>query len=405
MENYNKGYKMTFKELVDKHLGTMRIGRISEIFIEEANRVKTKDIVTIDWLSSNLHGVHDIKYTPMEINSIFYSLDLDRDTLRSDIYNTEGFNKKWIVSSDPFNVLCWMCFHIIANSNIKNKESVLKDIYFVQYYKIISGRYGHYFSKYNQDEKVARLAYDELTNKHDIKRLGSNYLIIMHRFNSYYEPDKKYKMVKSGDGDSIVYVINYLFSSINSFVKKSMGELMKAQETYKSKRDVVGGIDEDGESITVLNNSSRNRDVLRSLAMQKGGLVNDRLISLFKEVLGEFRDELFMKVINGIYVDYINGNNKILRTMDLLINESYNYLYRREIYPPYNKDLINSTITIRNFWITSKNASEEYLEVKKNIKELFIDKTGYTKRSTVSSISILLIAYLFILSVIESKDD
>ena len=400
------GQTRKFKDLVDKHLGHLNIKEIGKIFISEMNRIITKDETTMNWLSSNLHGVHKITYSPIEMNSLFYLLDVSKESLREDIILTDGFNKKWEVSSDAFNVLVWMCYYKIItelDNRDKHREDYMKATYFVSYFKMIVGRNNHYFSKYNQDEAVSRLAYDNLSSKHDIKRLGSNYAVIMNKFAHYDYKSKNYNRLLSGTGAMTVYVINYLFSSINDYIKNAMSEVSKAKEMYNDSRGESSSSNIEGESISIINNDVVYRDSLHSVLTGNTPNRNDSLIKFMKEYVGDFNHDSMYKLLEEIKDEISMGDTETSELHNNIINANHPYLYKENIHPPYNNNLPIVVKMLKQYWGASKTTNVYLQASKKNVVRIINKKLKITRMATVSRLTIVTMLYVYILSLLKTN--
>ena len=390
---------MKYLDLVKKHLHN--IENVHDTLELEKKRLKIKDSNTINFWSSNLNGVYPIEYSIMEINSIFYKLGIDKEELAHDILKTKGFNKNWEVSKDPFNVLMSMCYHKGIELNNKRGDELVFASYFILYFKMIAGRTRHYFSNYSQNEAVGRLAYDNMSDKYDLKRLGSQYKVMEKKFAMFDKKSKQYKQMTNPKGDYVVLVLNYLFSSINDYVKKGMAAAMEAEKQYSTSRSVTIVVDGDGEDVGVVSNDTKYRDTLQSLIMEKHSYYHSGLLELMDSTFNNFNRTLLLSVLDALHKEAL-ATKDITPLMDAIVAGSFHYLHKEAIYPPFQKVLPKTVKVLRNYWAASKSKDEHVKFAKSYLKNFTIARLKITRVPVLSNVSIIVPVYLFILTIIKT---
>ena len=392
---------MKYLELLEKHLGNIGLQDIYNVLILEMKRIKVKDSNTINFWSSNLNGVYPIEYSIMEMNIIFYKLGIDKEELAEDILKTKGFNKNWEVSKDPFNVLLSMCYHKGIKMNNARGDELVFASYFILYFKMIAGRTRHYFSNYAQSEAVGRLAYDNMSDKYDLKRLGSQYKVMEKKFDMFKKGSKQYKQMTKPKGEYVVLVLNYMFSSINDYVKKGMSIAVEAEEQYSTSRGVTIITDAEGEDVAVVSGDSRYRETLQSLIMEDHAFYHSGLLELMGDTFNNFDRKLVIRTLEALHTESLKTKN-VIPLIDAIVAGSFHYLHKEQVYPPFQKVLPKTVKVLRNYWAASKSKDENVQLAKTLLKNFVISKMGLTRVPTLANLSIVVPVYLFMLTVIKT---
>lgn len=388
---------LTIDNLIEKHFSRVRLSTIKNVFSKEVDRIRIRDDETINWLSSNLHGIYKIKYTPAEINSLFYNLEVDSVELQQDIYRVKGFNKNWLVSSNSFNVLLIIAFHIVIKESRRDTKTMF-NIYFVLYFKMIAGRYGHYFNRKNSssDTSTAKLVYERMHQGYDLKRLGSQYAVIEYRFKFYAEDTNNFKKIENLNGDSSVSVLNYMFSSINSYVKKALSDTVDAEEVSRTELKTLNN--ENMELGSSLSRPSKYTDNIKAMMGTRKVLVDRMALQFVSKLFKNVTDSQILDTLDILESRHIRGDTLVTDTIKVSVSR----IIKDGINPPFNKNLLVITMNLKSLWSSSRIMDKELLDIKDRFKKIIHNDVGYKRTATVSKIFVATAVYITVLAIIKT---
>lgn len=181
-----------------------------------------------NFFGSPLLGVHPAKWLDSDQNRFMEEImELEDAGVREDLYNLKCIDKKHKVSSNPINLSLVYLAHKLTEAFQKGKikdrrlyEEAYKSTFAILHYKFITSLCTNYFP-YPADTKIALVAYNVLTDKFDIKKLGSWKNLIDNRtesllskYNIHHETIKEFK-----DDEAIKYVVTDIQTRIRAVIK------------------------------------------------------------------------------------------------------------------------------------------------------------------------------------------
>ena len=125
-----------------------------------------------EFLGSNLIGVKKFVFSENDSKTFLKDLTFKDERQLENLYrDIDWINSDFKVSSNTIYLTTVLLMYKTYNSAISNsdKEKILKDLYLVFAYKAFGSAY-NYFFRYQADESVSRLTYEELDRKYLLKR-------------------------------------------------------------------------------------------------------------------------------------------------------------------------------------------------------------------------------------------
>ena len=189
----------------------------------------TKNSDHISFFGTGLLGVYPIKWLDADRDRWFDDVLVADDIgLSEDIYNLPSVDRNHKVASDVTNLSFVYLLHRLTNSELT--ESMIKDsslsVVRILHYKFISSILSAYF-KYVADEAIAKEAYSSLSQKFDIKRLGTWGALINARAESLISKDsihvRRGTFDKMNDDEDVQYVLTDTQSRIRELIKVYTG--------------------------------------------------------------------------------------------------------------------------------------------------------------------------------------
>ena len=126
----------------------------------------------IEFLGSNLVGVHTIRFSVQDEDMLFVDiLNTDQVALKHELHRTKGIDKTRKVAANVTYLTLTYIMHGFATSKSigKHMEDAIRETYYIFAYKAISSLYSHYF-KYPVDISLAQSVNERLTNKFLLKK-------------------------------------------------------------------------------------------------------------------------------------------------------------------------------------------------------------------------------------------
>ena len=190
---------------------------------------------------------------------------------------------------------------------------------------IFGSRWSVYF-KHNVKEHIMKYVVEkELTMKSYIKKYGSSFVVLQEIVTTILDDSKtgKNKTVLSDNSDdNMIYLINTIYSRINSLLKTLANHYYNAERNEKAGY-IISVSDDAEEGKLSLSNNSLKVSNLKSLVENKGVTNIDEMIlktlrvddplkrSCITSILLNSKEKIFVRYAN-MYIDYYikqNGND------------------------------------------------------------------------------------------------
>lgn len=398
---------MKIPELIKKHLPDLKID--TEL-IDRIQRYRigifSKNNEVIEFMSSNLMGVHRIRMSDSDIEEFFIMFDVDKQELAKDITKLKGIKKEWKVATNPFNMLCAILLHLIATSNIKEDQKSVgeEEVFYIMAYRFLTSYYSVAFAV-PLDPDLAKTVYEHLNNKSLIKRTGSNFEVFRHKSYIVKRESKLYKKILRFNTYDAKDVISAISGTIKGYTISQYKVLMEIKEeasAIHNKSLISDG--EDGEyMVDVENKNYEYYNILRRIVMIDSELYHPKLIQLIDDLFPRTDIESVKKVIHSL-PDYVLTNPSHMEAiLSKIVSANIEYLYVTKMYPPYDKSVTPMLKHLKNYWSSSKVKEPKVKEVKEELYRITKEVTGKNTRWVVVSTSIIVIIYLFVRTVLDKK--
>ncbi|QVW55211.1 hypothetical protein pEaSNUABM29_00171 [Erwinia phage pEa_SNUABM_29] len=283
-DSLRKAFDGVFSKItIDRRLASRIRHYVNGILSREGN---------VEWLGSNLLGVHTIRFYDSDRNKLFDEvLMIDEDYLAEIIKDTKAINTDWAVAGDTFNLAVVYLIHLLM-PKFSDKEiyNAGVDCVTLLQFKFYSSIYYHFFPK-PVDMPAAEATYSMLSLKFDIRRLG-NWGLHMQERSEYFCSTEypNYDAVKRFDTpDLILRFITDLNTRTKQTVKDYYAVLDKVRRDNSRVVSQSTRIELDGESII--------RDKVGALDIAKQNLFDASydINNLYKEQLAKVVLELVPK--------------------------------------------------------------------------------------------------------------
>lgn len=366
-----------------------------------------KGDIYIDFLGSNLFGVHAIRFSENDENMLFTDvLKTDRSLLRSDIYQLKDIDKNRKVTSDETLLTLVFLMHKYATSNLDDnfKNEAIKKLYFIFAFKVISSLYSHYFT-YQVDISIAKAVYEKLTTRFLLKKLGSWNEVFEYRAKDVMEGGLHYKRLLKLDTILATKIVSDLQGRLREIVKYMYPVLIKVKE--ENLKIVSTSIIDEGDEEDGIKDNTTRPDIyvnyLRSIFNKPTDFLNDDLVYLIKSINPNVDEDKFVDTLK-----YLSNNvvPKIGEPDDIIENTvqiSINYLKSKNIHNNYNEHAYESLKYMKGYWSSSSVKDPVVKTTKEVIYNIAQKATGKKTNWLLASITISVLMYIYLRSIYKNK--
>lgn len=299
---------------------------ISRLF--EEHYIKDRDQKVLDqitrYLSNNHEAMLDGFYKTFVI---FGSTNEQRISNLYDISNSEwnSFKSRHSTLAKDFKVSGSLMRMGLVDSYYVTKERLFLDFLAIT---MFGSRWSVYF-KHNVKEHIMKYVVEkELTMKSYIKKYGSSFIVLQETVTTIIDDTKNGKnnsILSDNTDDNMIYLINTIYSRINSLLKTLANHYYDAERNEKSGY-IISVSDDAEEGKLSLSNNSLKVSNLKNLIENKGITTVDDMIlktlriddplkrSCVTSILLNKKEKIFDSYAN-MYLDYYikqNGNDWVI---------------------------------------------------------------------------------------------
>lgn len=299
---------------------------ISRLF--EEHYIKERDQKVLDqitrYLSNNHEAMLDGFYKTFVI---FGSTNEQRISNLYDISNSEwnSFKSRHSTLARDFKVSGSLMRMGLVDSYYVTKERLFLDFLAIT---MFGSRWSVYF-KHNVKEHIMKYVVEkELTMKSYIKKYGSSFVVLQETVTTIIDDTKNGKnksILSDNTDDNMIYLINTIYSRINSLLKTLANHYYDAERNEKSGY-IISVSDDAEEGKLSLSNNSLKVSNLKNLIENKGITTVDDMIlktlriddplkrSCVTSILLNKKEKIFDSYAN-MYLDYYikqNGNDWVI---------------------------------------------------------------------------------------------
>lgn len=399
----------TLIDVGDEYLGHLKYdknfyNKISEFRIKWSQ----KDDNYIEFLGGNLTGVHPIRFSTVDEDTFFIDiLNIDQNSIRNDFFKVDGIDKDRKVTSNVTYLTIIYLMHKVTISTTLGEYRIklLKELYYIFAYKVISGRIAHYF-KYDVEPAIAKVVFEKLSNRFLIKRLGSWQKVFEYRAKDILPPEGLHagKLIKLTTDDG-VKIIADMQGRIREIIKNIYVVLMEVKdqnEKIYSSSMIVD--DEEGsstrDSIGSYDNYAR---YVRTIIESPNDFINDDLVYLVTTVIKNIDRDKFIDTLK-----YISKNIKVKPEskddfIKIAIETTINYSRTKNIVGNYNKHIYNILIFMKGYWSSSSVRDTDVKHIKNYLNNVAQTATGKKTKWLLATITIGVLLYIFLRAIVKNK--
>lgn len=399
--------KFALKELMDREFEHVKIDKdfYKQIMLFVINW-ENKSPEYQEFVNSPLIGVHTIAFSTKDEGHLFSDiLRVDKDQLQQKIYGVEGINKSFLVSSNVINITLTYLMHKVLITT--NDIETMVNLYKIFSYKQIGSMYYNFF-RFPLDRDKAVSTFEELSDRFLIKKFGSWEKVITYQAELMLVEEKKLsnkgnksnrEKIKDFETLEVVAAIN----DMNGRMKDTLCKLAEVlYKTIADKNSTLKSINPnqdlgDGEIglSSMVGGEYSNTQYLYSIIDSRQDFMSKIAIDLVYQYVKKVDKNKFertLEYLTEVGVNRDSDDDYIGRTM----SEAVEYLNRQGIRGDYISRLGSCLKKLNGYFRTATVKSKPLLEAKEILKKHTQDALGITTRSTISTIVIGIMLYLFV---------
>lgn len=358
----------------------------------------------IDFLGSKLTGVHPIRFSTRDEDMFFVDIfNIDQPSLTEDLWATKGIDKNKKVTSNPLYITLVYLMHLTITSREigKHREDMLRELYFIFGYKVISSLFTHYF-KFTVDPSTALAVNERLSNKFIIKKVNNWQELFEYRALDVLPKGLHYLRLNRLDVDESNRIISDMQGRIRDMLKNIYIILMEVKDSNDrlvSRSNIE--MTEDGASIKDnTNRPDRYVNYMLSIIDNPSDFIDDDMIYLLNNSYKNLNSRDIYTTLEFMSDNNFKDRNKIIEN---IIISSISYLNNKGIHSDYNKHMLDVIKYLKGYFISSSVRDKVILDTKKEllnlVKKLPVTKVNWNYTGLVTYV----IIYIFIRSVVSKQ--
>jgi len=414
MDKYKDLKSFFDEELKDINFNTHFLSKLHKFRIEWS----TKSDEYIDFLGSNLLGVHQIRFSIIDesrlAENVFGITNVPK--MQKELYEVKGIVKSHKVSSNLlYNLLVYAMYRIQHSSESDTvKNRVKTEAGLVMSYMMITSLYVRRFNFLVKDN-IATTVYERMSQKFLIKQLGSWQAVFINMIETIInKKGVNYRKLQAYTTDDGLKVITDIQTKIRSHINHAFNLLMivleedliiKQLSTTSSNVDgdkVVGDIDSYASNIKHTIKSVANKDyefidpTITKVVLSLYPSIKEKELEGFISYMTN-ADNLDVKDLKKLGLP--KSNNVHQEVLEAIISISILYLQRYGVNITDRNNIPLILTLLKNYWNSGRSTDPRVEKIKKYIaKQITISSKRKTKW-LITGLTTAYIVYIYMRSI------
>jgi len=368
----------------------------------------TKSNEYIDFLGTNLLGMHQIRFSTVDENKLFVDiLGIDKLELEADLHSIKEINPNWKTSSNVTYLTIIYLWHGFLNSkNIGNDlTKAMQTLYYIFAYKVFGSLLSHYF-KFNRNPAIAKATYERLSNRYIIKKVGSWQELFEYRAMDVTPPKGLHvNALKKLKTDDAILIANDLQGRLRDMLKSIYGVMVDVIESgdtgINTTSTTTTDVDGEGMSKDIVDRPDKYIVYLYNIYKKPNDFINNDALILIESIVKNVDIDLLKKSLLYISEKYDAKQGSKDDIFSMIILNNISYLNTKKYSNDYLKDIVDILNTIKSYWSSSRVTSNDIGIVKKSINEIVKKSINKKTKWVVATTVISVILYIFLRSLIR----
>lgn len=326
------------------------------------------------FFGGNLLGVHVIRFKDSDVAKLFNSiLDVDYYELAADIKKVPTLHQGAKVASDVFNLTTMYLIHRFMTSAIiddTTRHRAAYDVALIFFYRCIAALMSYYF-KYPTDEKIAQVAYANLSNKYLIKRLGTWHKVMDYRATDLVDGVESLhikNLISFTNDYSIIYAVTDSQGRVRDLMKNYCAEFYKVH----AQGDTIGSTSStytDAEGEENIKEKVHSVESLvtyaRQIIIDKHTFAKEDLISVIVNINTNTSFRMIKETLYWLSDNFSNNklHKKIDRFLEVTIVHSM-HLLENNPNISHKRDYPHILTELKNLYLSTRSDDQELAEIR-----------------------------------------
>lgn len=395
-----------YKDFINEFFSGVKVSRLKKEIKEYANYIISKNDSNVEWMSSNLTGVHNIRFSEDDVNRFFIMFNIDHRTMRKVLINkknpVEGINPKFEVTTIPMNDAIVILASFLVNENIstKDKEEILDDLFFIMAFRMVTSIYSRSWPIL-ADEESAKKTFDIMTQQVDIKRLGYNKAVIDYKSKIFKEGTYVDRLKKAyKDPKAMNDIVVSVSGSIRAWHRYIATLHYKTldNESKHDKRSVLDKDFEDSGLNDTLAVSAMYYERLSRMTTTRNDLNDIKLLDTIISLYPNAFNQDIKQGLDKIHEIATKHPKKLNEVLEVLVTHSIAVLGDKSINSGYQDRLIDIIRILGEYYANPSNRDESMYIVKNYFQALYLKDVGIKNITRVRNDTVVTSVYLFVIS-------
>lgn len=364
----------------------------------------TRNEEHIAFFGGNLLGLQRIRFTESDRMNWFQQvLQMDEYTLHEELIKLPAINPKHKVSSDTFNLSCVWLIHRIYQAPLissKMKDKAMQCVALMLLYRFFTSRYVRHF-KYLTDRPTATATLNALSNKFEIKKLGSWQAVLQDKAQKLTSANSLHKQaIKSMDDNrKVVYMLNDTQNRIRAMLKGIYSVFVKVHadgiKVYSNASSVVL----DGENMfrDKTEGVTRYTRYIQECFSSEETFIKPELVAVVEDANPIMNPRMFKDCLKWWVDNYKPGRaSGLTGVTEDIIRFSYEMILEEKLMRQDSIDITSLIIKLRGQLTASKTSKPEIIELRSQIEKIAKKVLKTTNFSAIAGVRTGLVIYIAI---------
>lgn len=367
----------------------------------------TKSDDYIDFLGSNLFGVHKIAFSKLDDAKLIEDTLKIRNitTLQKDIFRLDGMEEKFKIASNIIYQILTYLIHRFLTSDLANndKQAGITECCLIMQYRMFTSLYAPRF-QYNTTEKIATMVYHKLSHKFLMKQLGSWQAMFQYRVDVCLDTNSvNYIQVERYTTLTTIDFISAIQTKIRGVVNEMYTvhmEVVNSGEAIGTESSTFKGGENDLEQVS---DSDKGAGIyvnrVLHIAQKQNDFIDMETVDIVASMFKNVDKDVILKFFHCMSDTTFMEPNKLTNLIEGSITLSLNYLRRRNINIERPELIPKALIDIKTYWSSSRVKNADMDDIKDILQARAEVCTGRKTAWLLITLALIYITYIFLRSV------
>lgn len=378
----------TLKAVFDFHFQDVKFDNAFVENVDEfVRRFLTKNNDHVDFFGGNLLGVHTVRWNYSDTDTWWDEIfDVVPEYVQKDLFKLPDIKTDRVISSDVLNHALIYSIHRVHHSpEIKEsqKELTKTKLMLVLNMKFLCSLMAHYF-KYPADPGIAEKTFNCLSNRYDIKTLGSWGRMLNKRSAEFVEPGARYykSYVEYRPDVEIVKMLNDAQGRIRETVKSITAVYYENLKANMKVLSSSSSVELDGKIVLkdVVRKASVFNRYIKTVISNGDAYIKPELTQVVYAAIPSLQPEMYDKLQAAFIKEYHNKkyNRHFEAMIDSVLTYSFDVLKNANI---SERDLPGLVYRLKHVYMSGRVQDPLLLKARKEFEKL-IDAVDKKLRNT-----------------------